>query len=328
MLVGVEGRAVPLVVAEEGEEGVDVFRLVVGPNRGIVGFSARAVHQAAGSLVDALRATDFGEGEHGIDDRVGRVEDKAAPERLNQRLPSLKLLFHIGDDLSLPLFEARRRNVERDLLSGLELAAETTGQRLNQVIRPGDTAFLRRQNLAADIAGLDRHRLVSQVLQRIFFTKSRQGSRGEEDARQFDFTAPHRAETPDRHRAVQRDALHLFAELRVADEHILQGIPTHLAHQAGVGIIRNRPEQGPDHAPVQEESAVRIDAVAHDGRDLQSAHFDMITMRRIARPDLPCDAALGVQRPPLRLDKTAEARETEKKEDEFTHDMIRLINSF
>ena len=44
VLVGVEGRAVPLVVAEEGEEGVDVLRLVVGPNRGVVGFPARAVH--------------------------------------------------------------------------------------------------------------------------------------------------------------------------------------------------------------------------------------------------------------------------------------------
>ena len=125
----------------------------------------------------------------------------------------------------------------------------------------------------------------------IFFTKSRQGSRGEEDARQFDFSAPHWAKAPDRHRAVQRDALHLFADLRVADEHILQGIPTHLAHQAGVGVVRNGPQQRPNHTLVEPEGSVAVHSVAQDDRYAFPAHFDVVLMGCWV-VDVPNDAAV------------------------------------
>ena len=58
---GILRRFIALVVAKEGEKRVDVFRLIVCPDSGIVGLAAGRVHKSAFGAEDALCSSCFSE---------------------------------------------------------------------------------------------------------------------------------------------------------------------------------------------------------------------------------------------------------------------------
>ena len=76
-------------ISQVRKERIDIFRLVVRPDCSIVGFAAGTMHQAAFRVVNTFRSTDFCKSEHGVDDRIGRIQNQVIPEAGNQILPGL-----------------------------------------------------------------------------------------------------------------------------------------------------------------------------------------------------------------------------------------------
>ena len=76
---GVQCRLVACLIAQEGEERIDIFRLVVGPDCSIISLTTGTVHQSALGAIDALGTTQFGKGEHTVQHGVGGIEHEVLP---------------------------------------------------------------------------------------------------------------------------------------------------------------------------------------------------------------------------------------------------------
>ena len=102
---GVEGGRIPYPVAQEGEEGIYIFGLVIGPDCGIVGLSARPVHKTSLGLVDALGGAYLGEGELLVDDFVGGVQNQVRAPLVQQGHAGAEFHLWISPQriLSLPI---------------------------------------------------------------------------------------------------------------------------------------------------------------------------------------------------------------------------------
>ena len=81
MHVRVQRTFVSRRIFHEGKERVRVFRLVVRPNRRVVGFAAGTVHQPARRSKDAFARANFGEGKGGVQDRLRRLQHELIPHR-------------------------------------------------------------------------------------------------------------------------------------------------------------------------------------------------------------------------------------------------------
>ena len=121
MFKRIKGRAISGFISEIREEGIDIFRLVVCPDSGIIRLTARAVHQSAFSIVNTFSTTYFGKGKHGIDNRVRCFKNQVVPKASNQFFPLLKFFFHIGFQFCFTVFIAGDGSIENKFFFRLKL---------------------------------------------------------------------------------------------------------------------------------------------------------------------------------------------------------------
>ena len=134
MLIRAQCGTVPYLISQVREERVDIFCLVVRPDGCIVGFAAGTVHQSAFRVVNTFRSTDFCKSEHGVDDRIGRIQDQVIPKAGNQILPGLQFPVNIERKLAFILFISGKNRTESQLLARLQLAGCLSVDCRNQLI--------------------------------------------------------------------------------------------------------------------------------------------------------------------------------------------------
>ncbi len=312
-----ECRTVARFVAQEGEKRIDVFGLVVGPDRRIETLAAGTVHQAAFGVVDALRSADFRKGEHGVDHRVGCLQHQAALPFGHQRTAFGILRVGVqrqgfvpgpataekGPESHLGLRGEHQRRVAADLGHQFVTALHTLRRSgTDHRTRPGN---------------LDVKRLLARILQDVFFAEGSLVDRREKDARQRERAFCRRPVALDGHCAVEYDPadLLLLKAILIDREHP-GNVPRETPHQRAVRIVRDGAQHRPHDTAFEPETAVGADTVAQDGGNPQSAHFDMVTVR-IALADIPHDGrAVGNHLPAgLRPAKGGRRQTTEKRQE-------------
>ena len=281
MPVSVQCRFISLPIAQEREEGIDVFRLVVGPDGGIVGFPAGTVHIPARRLVNAFGSADFGKTEFPVQHRVRCFQDQVSVHFVQVRPPGAPLRIQIGPQHVLPFPVGLEAGSEAEGFTGGE--PEGSGA---ENIPPDDigarNALIRRRSKDLGESGDEYgHRPVSQVLQLIGFTQERCAGRREDPPLHPHGRGRSRPSRGERTRhfqaAVQPDRFHLLVPQGIpvdADEG--RDVHPHPVHQAGVRIVGDRPEHREDQGPFAVEGPVLSHAPSqHDGH-LFAAHLDMV----------------------------------------------------
>ena len=260
------------------------------------------MHQASLRGVDALRGTDLGEGEHRIDDRIGRIEDQVLLERRNTG-PALGQLVVNGE------FEGRRtggssaeKDAEGDRSSRSEQQRRVALQFGGNFVTAGNTPLFRRAERGACCRDLDPGGPFAPVGQ--FVTLATGGCIDRREKRPPQGKTSVAAATPvalDREAAVKADTADLLPfQITAVDGDLRDGVPGETPHERGVRIVGNRTEHRPNDIAVEAEAAIRSNPVTEHNRHAQAAHLDMIVMR-IALGDLPFDGrAIGRDNVPSR----------------------------
>ena len=281
MPVSVQCRFIALSIAQEREEGIDVFRLVVGPDGGIVGFPAGTVHIPARRLVNAFGSADFGKTELPVQHRVRCFQDQVSVHFVQVRPPGAPLRIQIGPQHVLPFPVGLEAGSEAEGFTGGK--PEGSGA---ENIPPDDigarNALIRRRSKDLGESGDEYgHRPVSQVLQLIGFTQERCAGRREDPSLHPHGRGRSRPSRGERTRhfqaAVQPDRFHLLVPQGIpvdADEG--RDVHPHPVHQAGVRIVGDRTEHRENQGPFAVEGPVLSHAPSqHDGH-LFTAHLDMV----------------------------------------------------
>ena len=300
----VQRRLVPLRVSEIRKERVDVFRLVVRPNRGVIRLAARAVHQAARRSVNALRSADFRERERGVQDRLRRFDDELAPNLRNERDAGGFLGGEVDRRfaLALPFRKRLNREVYGRAFPRFQRRVAGIRDRRDGRIRPVDAAFRVGLVNVAQFRNAQSDRFRSDVFDRRAFANEGPGRRREEAALDFDRLSVGVEAANDRQNPVQRDAERFFVRERFSVErYFRRQIVIEANRQTRVRVVRNRSQHRPNDRAVQAERALFVDAVSKDGRDALAARFKMVVVRNAGRRKIgPSDSAVRFERPTRR----------------------------
>ena len=299
----IERRGIAHPIAQKGEEGVDVFGLVVGPDGRIVGFAAGGVHVAALGRNDALGGPQLGIAELGVDHRVGGFEHEVRVDALpDERHPGGELGRHVG----VQGLSAARVGLEH----GVERKRVPRGKRKGAAARDVAPHNIAARDALGRVGRYDlrefwygnRQRLRPDVTQHIALAHERQRARREDRTRHFNdglgFHVPRRTDVHLAH-APEAPYLQRTVDGHLPDPFVLQGqavdaqqrrdVRGHAVHQAGVGVVGQGAQQGEDERTFLAERPARVDAPAeHEGHPL-AAHLDVVVVRDVAA-DLPYDA--------------------------------------
>ena len=259
------------------------------------------MHQASLRGVDALRGTDLGEGEHRIDDRIGRLEDQVLLERRNTGTA-------LGQFVINGEFDGRRIGgspAEKDAESNRSSRSEQQRVALQfggNFVTAGNTPLFRRAERGACCRDLDPGGPFAPVGQ--FVTLATGGGIDRREKRPPQGKTSVAAATPvalDREAAVEADTANAFLlQIAAVDGDLRNGVPGETPHERGVRIVGNRTQHRPNDIAVEAEAAIRSNPVTEHNRHAQAAHLDMIVMR-IALGDLPFDGrAIGSDNVPSR----------------------------
>ena len=187
MPVAVEGRLITVRVAQEREERVDVLTLVVAPQRGVVGLSARAVHKPAFRAVDAFGGPDLGEAELVINRRIRSLKDKGGIQGAHERHSGGIFITHIRDGHFLPAVSIgleRCLKINR-LLRFQDEGAASEDIASHDVGTVHATVFRRFHNLL-EFRNIHNHRLPRDVPDAVGLAKHRKGGAREYSCGDFD----------------------------------------------------------------------------------------------------------------------------------------------
>ena len=312
-----ERRAVAPVVAQEGEERVDVLGLVVGPDRGIETLAAGTVHQAALGVVDALRSADFRKGEHGVDHGIGGVQHQIALPFGHQRTAFGALRVGVQRQGFVPGPAAAEKGPESDLGPRSEHQRRVAADLGLQFVTALHALCRSCPDHRTRPGNLNVKRLLARILQDVFFAEGSLVDRREKDTRQRKRAFDRRPVALDGHRAVEHDPADLLLLKAILIDREHQGnVPRETPHQRTVRIVRDGAQHRPHDTAFEPETAVGADTVAQDGGNPQSAHFDMVPVR-IALADIPHDGrAVGNHLPAgLRTGKDGRRQATEKRQE-------------
>ena len=279
--ITIKSRSIAIVIAQKGEERINIFCLVVTPQSGIITFATGTVHRAAGCLINAFAGPDLGEGKHSVDYLFGTFKHQVAEPLLHQVLALLQFIDTIQRQFLFALLIAisLHRGRECHLTTLRELQGMNALYLANNRITAFHAFLLKRFPYAT----LGREFYQQGILRRV-------GERHhDEECRLI-----HRRETLIQclqairlvsgtylHDALEANALHRCSIHRTTVyKHSVQRIPFHATHQTGMRIVGNCAQHRPHHAQTQIEPAIGLDAVTHHGRNTLAAHFDMVMMRQ------------------------------------------------
>ena len=241
------GTLVTLIVTQEGEEGVDVFRLIIAPHSSIIRLASRSVHQSSLGVEDTLAGTNLTHLKERIDGVIRT--DKAqflTGDFLNKLTSSLQFLLCV---YSCFLFISRcislYRSVESGTLSWLQgyLPILLKLCLSHQTITATGTLFLVGSTDRTKGRHNDGLHLIANILDGILLADSSLLSAGEEDTRQFKVVVITLQRSIDSQQAVDSNNLHLLLrQASIVGSHSLQEIHIASGHPAGMRIIGNGSE--------------------------------------------------------------------------------------
>ena len=278
---------------QEREEGIDVFGLVVGPDRRVVGFAARTVHRAALRFVDAFAGSDFRKGKHLVDHRIRGLQYQV----VHPEIDSCGAFVAFGPGVQLDRRTlggvGREGGCELQRVAGLEGEKAGTVDAAFDGVAPLDALGRIGAGGKPFVGNFNGQRAVAGVDDPVAFDQRGLIRRGEILAGELPRSERAVVEAAfDGQVAFDSDGENFFAvEAAAVDGHAAQRVPVVAAHQAGVGVVRNGPQQRPNHTLVEPEGSVAVHSVAQDDRYTFPAHFDVVLMGCWV-VDVPNDAAV------------------------------------
>ena len=241
MQVGVEGRCITIFIAHKREERIDVFGLVVRPKGRVIRFPTRAVHRSSLGFVNAFTSTDFGEGEHTVDDWIWSFQHQFVHQLVYQCFSFLLffraiqldtfLIGRIGADGCGEMQGIVRLEGEVSRLINSCFDAEGTR---NPLLRIGET-------LLVYLRQFDGQACLARVDEAITFHQSRVFGRREIFADKLPLSPSSEVVLAFYFQdSFQADSFHLFVgeSPSVHGNHV-EYIPSIPAHEACVGVVRD-----------------------------------------------------------------------------------------
>ena len=334
MAVGVGRRLVADVVSEEREEGVDVFGLVVAPDRRIVGLPAGGVHVPPAGFEDALRGPQLGVAELRVENRVGGLEDQVRIDGLVHEVHARGVLLRdVGTQRLLSGPEGLEHRVEGQRFALPELERPVTQEVAPDDVRPVDALRGIGRHHLRKLGNRDAERRCADVAQRVALAHQRKGPRGEDPPRHLDAgrrtavarrTDVHHPDGPaaaDRQRPVDRERVDAFVlQHKAVDAQQRRNVRSHAVHQACVRVVGHRAQHGEHQRTLPAERAVVVDAPAEDEGHLLAAHFDVVVVgkrRGVGRPDNAMFT--GGNRPALGGGRAAGKQQNGRQKELFDH---------
>ena len=117
----------------------------------------------------------------------------------------------------------------------------------------------------------------------------------------------------------------LRQERKPVDAHQRRNVRPDPVHQAGVRVVRHRPEHREDQRAVLGEPPVGLHAPADDGRHHLPAHLNMVAVRKFRPGRVQPDASVGRQTPHGRRQGGSRKKQKEKKKSESFHGQRGLV---
>ena len=239
---------VALVVSEEREERIDVFRLVVAPERCIIRFSSRTLHKTSSCAENAFGPADLAEAEHRVQHVIRAVYCKLPAYHIHEFLPFGFFLACIYRNFHLRLLQPLDAGADSNTFTWGDTVCPVlyVAGSLNQGIAPFSSGIRIGRSDIPDCRDKDGHCSVPCIGQCIFFADGCPCRRREIAFSHFDIGIAVSAFRTQQ--TIERNGSDLLSfKLLPIDGHTGQKIRIEPDGEACVRVVRDGAEHGPDH---------------------------------------------------------------------------------